>query len=27
VWTAAFLLFVLVYTPILLSPRADGRPG
>ena len=27
VWSAAFLLFVLVYAPILLSPRPDGRPG
>lgn len=26
-WSAAFLLFVIVYTPILLQPRADGRPG
>ena len=26
-WTGAFLLFVLVYTPILVRPRADGRPG
>lgn len=26
-WIASFLLFVLVYTPILLRPRADGRPG
>jgi uncharacterized protein involved in response to NO len=26
-WAAAFLLFVSVYTPILLRPRADGRPG
>jgi uncharacterized protein involved in response to NO len=26
-WTAAFLLFVFVYTPILLRPRADGKPG
>ncbi len=26
-WTAAFILFVCVYTPILLRPRADGRPG
>lgn len=26
-WTAAFLLFVIVYTPILLQPRADGRAG
>jgi uncharacterized protein involved in response to NO len=26
-WIAAFLIFVLVYTPILLRPRADGKPG
>ena len=26
-WTAAFLLFVYVYTPVLLLPRVDGRPG
>jgi len=26
-WVAAFLLFSLGYTPILLSPRADGKPG
>ena len=26
-WTAAFVLFIAVYTPILWSPRADGRPG
>lgn len=26
-WTAAFLLFAFVYTPILTRPRADGRPG
>ncbi len=26
-WTAAFALFLAVYAPILLSPRADGRPG
>jgi uncharacterized protein involved in response to NO len=26
-WIAAFLLFAIVYTPILLRPRADGRPG
>jgi uncharacterized protein involved in response to NO len=25
-WIAAFVLFVLVYLPILASPRADGRP-
>ena len=26
-WVAAYGLFVWVYTPILMSPRADGRPG
>jgi len=26
-WSAAFLLFVVVYAPILCSPRADGKPG
>lgn len=26
-WVAAFSLFVLLYTPVLSSPRADGRPG
>lgn len=26
-WTAAFLLFLMVYAPILLSPRVDGKPG
>jgi uncharacterized protein involved in response to NO len=26
-WTAAFVLFLRVYAPILLSPRADGKPG
>jgi uncharacterized protein involved in response to NO len=26
-WLAAFLLFLFVYTPILLMPRADGKPG
>ena len=26
-WIAAFLLYVIVYTPILLCPRADGKPG
>jgi uncharacterized protein involved in response to NO len=26
-WTAAFVLFLGVYGPILLAPRADGRPG
>ncbi len=26
-WILAFLAFVLVYTPILIKPRIDGRPG
>ncbi len=26
-WMLAFAAFVLVYTPILISPRVDGRPG
>lgn len=26
-WTLAFAIFVLVYAPILLKPRIDGRPG
>jgi uncharacterized protein involved in response to NO len=26
-WTAAFALFAIYYAPILLSPRADGKPG
>lgn len=26
-WTVAFALFVVVYAPILSSPRADGKPG
>lgn len=26
-WMAAFCLFVIVYAPMLLRPRADGRPG
>src|SRR5262249_37630755 len=26
-WIAAFMLFLTVYAPILLSPRADGKPG
>ena len=27
IWIGAFGLFVMVYTPILLSPRADGKAG
>jgi uncharacterized protein involved in response to NO len=26
-WTLAFLIFVWIYGPILMSPRADGRQG
>ena len=26
-WIAAFLVFVIIYTPILLRPRVDGAPG
>jgi uncharacterized protein involved in response to NO len=26
-WVAAFSLFLFVYAPLLLSPRADGKPG
>ena len=26
-WTLAFVLFLLVYTRILILPRVDGRPG
>ena len=26
-WTAAFAIYVVVYAPILLLPRADGKPG
>ncbi len=26
-WTAAFALFLWVYAPILVAPRADGKPG
>ncbi len=26
-WIAAFVLFLVVYTPILIAPRADGKPG
>ncbi|PWC34099.1 NnrS family protein [Azospirillum sp. TSO35-2] len=26
-WVAAFILFLVAYAPVLLSPRADGRPG
>jgi uncharacterized protein involved in response to NO len=26
-WVLAFLLFLIVYTPILMRPRVDSRPG
>jgi uncharacterized protein involved in response to NO len=26
-WTAAFILFLAVYAPILTRPRVDGKPG
>ena len=26
-WCAAFSIFIAVYTPFLLAPRADGKPG
>ena len=26
-WTAAFVLFLVRYVPVLLSPRVDGKPG
>lgn len=26
-WALAWLLFIVVYAPIVLRPRADGRPG
>ena len=26
-WTAAFVGFLIVYAPIFLTPRPDGRPG
>ncbi|HEY4646102.1 MAG TPA: NnrS family protein, partial [Steroidobacteraceae bacterium] len=26
-WSGAFVLFVWVYTPILITARADGKPG
>ena len=26
-WTAAFALYLFVYAPILILPRADGKPG
>ena len=26
-WVIGYLLYVIVYTPILVRPREDGRPG
>ncbi|MDT8321129.1 MAG: NnrS family protein [Xanthomonadales bacterium] len=26
-WVAAFLVYSIIYTPILLKPRVDGKPG
>jgi uncharacterized protein involved in response to NO len=26
-WVAAFLIYAVGYTPILVKPRADGKPG
>jgi uncharacterized protein involved in response to NO len=26
-WIAAFVIFAIIYTPILTQPRIDGRPG
>lgn len=26
-WTASFILFIGIYSPILWGPRADGKPG
>ena len=26
-WIGAFAIFLLIYTPILMRPRADGKPG
>lgn len=26
-WIIAFVIFIIAYTPMLMSPRADGRPG
>jgi len=27
IWAAGFLLYLVVYIPILCRPRVDGRPG
>lgn len=26
-WSAAFVTFLIVHTPMMVSPRVDGRPG
>ena len=26
-WVADFLLYLVIYAPILLAPRVDGKPG
>ena len=26
-WSTAFVLYLVVYAPILLRPRVDGKPG
>jgi uncharacterized protein involved in response to NO len=26
-WMLCFLIYLIVYTPILAGPRADGKPG
>ncbi len=26
-WIVAFALFAVLYTPVLLRPRVDGKPG
>ncbi len=27
IWSLGFLIFLYIYTPILLNPRVDGKPG
>jgi uncharacterized protein involved in response to NO len=26
-WSLAFLLYLIAYAPVLMLPRADGKPG
>jgi len=26
-WALGYLLYVIVFTPILMRPRVDGKPG